>query len=91
MKRRDEWRPVLDAEVKRWSQKSPEDLVVELRESLDYEVEFGGKQYQVEVELLENTAKYVHVTVSVDDGHLPASLLPLNHSFIRHKTDPDPL
>jgi hypothetical protein len=82
---------VLDAEVKRWSGKSPEQLISELRESLDYEVEFGGKQYQVEVDLLENTEKYVHVIVAVDDGILPASLRPLTYSFIRHKNDPDPL
>ena len=82
---------MLDAEVKRWSGKSPEQIISELRESLDYEVECGGKQYQVEVELLESTEKYVHVIVSVDDGRLLASLRPLNDSFIRYKTDPDPL
>jgi len=80
---------VLDAEVKRWSEKSCEQLISELRESLDYEVEFAAKEYCVEVELLENTEKYVHVLVAVDDGSLPASLRPLTYSFIRHKADPD--
>jgi hypothetical protein len=87
VKPRDEWQSVLDAEAKRWSGKSCEQLISELRESLDYEVEYAGKQYQVEVVLLENTEKYVHVVVSVDDGSLPASLRPLNHGFIRHKND----
>ena len=41
--------------------------------------------YQVEVEILENTEKYVHVLVAVDDGSLPAGLLPLSSSFIREK------
>jgi hypothetical protein len=49
------------------------------------EVEFDSKQYQVEVELLENTEKYIHVMVSVDDGSLPASISPLTHSFICQK------
>ena len=41
--------------------------------------------YQVEVEILENTEKYVHVLVAVDDGTLPAAMLPLSASFIREK------
>jgi hypothetical protein len=53
-----------------------------------YEVEFGSKKYQVEVELLENTAECIHVAVSVDDGSLPDSLFPLTSSFIRHKGGP---
>ncbi len=91
MKRRQQGRPVLDAEVKRWSEKSCGQLISELRESLDYEVEYAAKQYQVEVELLENTDKYVHVIVSVDDGSLPASIWPLTYSIIRSESDPDPV
>ena len=48
-------------------------------------VEFEGKKYQVEVQLLENTDKYVHVSVAVDDGSIPASFRPLSSSFIREK------
>jgi len=83
--RREQWRPVLDAEVKRWSAISPEQLIRELRDQQVYEVEFDSKTYQVEVELLENTAKYLHVMVAVDDGSVPASIHPLSYSFIRHK------
>jgi len=85
MSRREEWRKVLDSEVQRWSAMSCEQLVSELRDLQAYEVEFESKKYQVEVELLENTGKYLHVAVAVDDGSLPASISPLTHSFIRQK------
>jgi DNA relaxase NicK len=61
-------------------------LVSELHEIHVYEVEFESKRYQVEVELLENTEKYLHVMVAVDDGSLPAAVLPLTHSFICQKS-----
>jgi len=85
VKRREQWRPVLDAELKRWRSKSSEQLLAELRDEQAYEIEFENKMYQVEVEILENTEKYVHVLVAVDDGTLPAALLPLSSSFIREK------
>jgi len=85
MSRREQWRPVLDAEVKKWSSKSCADLVGALLDVQAYEVEFDGKKYQVEVQLLENTDKYVHVGVDVDDGSIPASFRPLSKSFIREK------
>jgi hypothetical protein len=40
----------------------------------------------VEVQLLENTESYLHIMVAVDDGALPASLLPLTETFIRAKS-----
>jgi hypothetical protein len=64
---------------------SCEQLAAELLEVQEYQVEFESKQYQVEVQLLENTADYVHVAVSVDDGSLLGSILPLTHGFIRQK------
>ena len=85
MNRREQWRPVLDAEMKRWSAKSCEELLAELPEEKCYEVDFEGKTHQVEVQILENTESCVHVVVSVDDGSLPASLRPLSESFIRQK------
>ena len=85
MSRRATWQPVLDAEVRRWSAKSYDQLVSDLREMQVYEVEFESKPYQVEVEILENTENYVHVLVAVDDGSLPASLTPLTHSIICKK------
>jgi hypothetical protein len=85
MSRREQWQPVLDAEVKKWSAKSWAELVAGSRDVEAYEVRFEGKYYQVEVQLLENTDEYVHVGVSVDDGSVPASLRPLGSSFIRWK------
>ena len=85
MSRRKEWQPVLDAEVKRWSALSAAQLVSELPEGKAYEVQFESKSYQVEVEILENTPEYVNVSISVDDGTLPASIFPLGHIFIRKK------
>ncbi len=85
MNRREQWRPVLDAEVKTWSAKSCEQLIAELRDVEAYQVVVEGKKYTVEVQLLENTDKYVHVCVDVDDGSIPASFRPLSESFIRDK------
>ncbi|MGO9083909.1 MAG: hypothetical protein ACLQBK_01680 [Candidatus Sulfotelmatobacter sp.] len=85
MNRREQWRPVLDAEVKRWSAKSCAELVAELPDVQAYELEFEGKKYTVEVQMLENTDKYVHVCVGIDDGSIPASFHPLSSSFIRER------
>ena len=85
MERREQWRPILEAEVKRWSAKSGEQLLAELGDVQAYEIEFENKKYQVEVEILENTEKYVHVMVAVDDGSLPGAIRPLSTSFIREK------
>jgi hypothetical protein len=73
---------VLDMEVKRWSEMSPEQLITELAEVQNYEVESGGKRYQFEVQMLENESDYVHVDVSVDDGRLPYSISPLGQAFL---------
>jgi hypothetical protein len=66
-----------------------EQLDSALRDLYTYEVESDSKTYQVEVELLENTEKYLHVMVAVDDGRLPASLSPLTQSFVREKLPPN--
>lgn len=86
MSRRKAWQKVLDSEVKRWSAMSCRQLISGLHDIHVYEVEFESKRYQVEVELLENTEKYLHVMVAVDDGSLPASVSPLTHSFICQKS-----
>ena len=82
---RADWQRVLEAETERWSAKSWEQLVVELADDLVYEVEFDSKKYQVEVELLENTAAYINVVVAVDDGTLPDSIRPATTNFVRYK------
>jgi len=88
MTRREKWRRVLDSEVKRWSALPSDRIVDELREVQTYEVELDSKRYQVEVQLLENTEKYVHVMVGVDDGSLPQSISPATKCFIRSKIPP---
>lgn len=85
MNRQEQWRPVLDAEVKRWSAKTCEQLSAELQDEQVYEVDFEGRTHQVEVHILENTENHLLVVVSVDDGSLPASFSPLSKSFIRQK------
>ena len=82
MNRRVTWQKVLDAEVQRWSVMPYAQLRLELYEAQVYEVIFDAQPYQVEVELLEDTENYLHVMIAVDDGSLPASLVPLTHSFI---------
>ena len=88
MSRNEKWQKVLDAEVQRWSALSCEDLVSKLHELQAYEVEVDSTTYIVEVELLENTERYVHIMVAVDDGSLPESLAPLTETFIREKLAP---
>lgn len=64
---------------------SCEQLIAALADQQVYEVEFASRKYQVEVELLQNTERYIHVMVAVDDGSLPASFWPLTYTFIRYK------
>ena len=89
MGRREEWKKVLESEVGRWSGMSWSQLLSELDDGLlEYQIEFESKQYNVEVDVLENTAQYLHVIVAVDDGSLPASITPLCHSLILPKAPP---
>ena len=85
MNRRKAWRAVLDSEVRRWSAFSCEELLAKLGDIQVYEVEFNGKPYQVEVEILADTPEHVQVLVSVDDGSLPASLVPETDTLLRAK------
>ena len=50
-------------------------------EEQTYEGEFGSKMYQIEVQLLENTAAYIHVAGSVDDGHFLLAIAPAHVQF----------
>jgi hypothetical protein len=85
MGKREEWRPILNQELERWSAMPLDQVVDDLHEVRAYEVSNGSKKYQVEVEMLENTASYVHLIVSVDDGTLPHSIFPLSESILRQK------
>jgi hypothetical protein len=46
-------RTILDAEVKRWSSMTCNEVLTELRVRHFYEVTGGSKRYQVEADLLE--------------------------------------
>jgi hypothetical protein len=83
---RKQWMLVLDRETELWSVKPCAQLIGELADVVAYEIEFESMLYQVEVELLEDTAEYVNVMVSVDDGSLPASLRPVSTNFLCHKS-----
>ena len=85
MSRREQWHVVLDAEIKRWEIMSYEELVsqLRLRDSHVYQIEVDSKEFQVEVELIELTEEYAHIVVSVDDGSLPASIIPATRAFVR--------
>jgi hypothetical protein len=85
MKHRDQWRPVLEAEMKRWSAMSCTELASQVAAVQTYEVEFESKMYHVEVQILENTDSYVYVGIAVDDGHFWRAMRPLSSSFIRRK------
>jgi hypothetical protein len=86
VKRREEWRRVLAAEMGRWSAMSCDQLISALPDVQTYEIEFESKKYQIEVELLENTDSYVHVGIAVDNGHFCRAMRPLSSSFICKRT-----
>ena len=85
VKRRDRWRVVLAAELEKWSAMTYEQLASDLREAKTYEISIADRGYQVEVQLLEKTPQDVHVLISVDDGTLPLSIVPVSGDFIREK------
>ena len=87
MDRRRAWLKVLEAEVRRWSALSCDELLAKLGDIQIYEVQFDGRPHQVEVELLTNAPRYLEVMVAVDDGTLPASISPATEIFRRQKCE----
>lgn len=85
MSRREEWRTALQAELKRWSSMSCDEVLTELRTHDVYELVADSKQYQVEVVLLEDKPEYLHISIAIDDGSLPGSMHPESESFICRK------
>jgi hypothetical protein len=85
MKQREQWRPVLETEMTRWSAMSCAELTSQLPDPRTYNVEFESKKYQVEVKILEKTDSYVHVGVAIDDGYFWRTMRPLSSSFIRRE------
>ena len=58
----------LRQEVDRWAAKSYDALREELRDVVAYQRGHGESCHQFEVQLLEDTEEYVHVSIGVDDG-----------------------
>ena len=85
MGRREIWKDVLDTELRRWAELSYDELVDALRDLKVYVVERDTKEYQVEVQRLETTDMSIQVLISVDDGRLPASLVPSTATFVVEK------
>lgn len=85
MTNRDEWRLVLEAQIKRWEAKTCQQLISELAQIVTYEGEFDSTKYQVEVQLVENTERYLHVIIAVDDASLWGAMRPLTSGFIKNK------
>jgi hypothetical protein len=88
MNRRQQWRKVLEAEMHIWSALPYDELASRLSKATVYELEQDAQNYQIEIEVLENTPEYVHVAISVDDGSVPASFLPVTDSFITKRSGP---
>ena len=82
---RERCRKVLQSELTHWASLSSDDLLTEIRNRDAYEVVADAKRYQIELVLLENIPKYLHVCIAVDDGSLLASLRPEAASFICRK------
>jgi hypothetical protein len=85
MSRREEWRKVLQAELRRWSLMSCDEALAELETRNVYELVLSQSKYQIEVDLLEDTPEYLHLSIAVDDGSLPGSIHPESESFICRK------
>lgn len=69
-------------ETNKWAQKSYTELRADDRDwPLHYEDDLDGFRYYAEVDKLEETEKYIHIGIGVDDGGLRA-LVPLTSSIL---------
>jgi hypothetical protein len=71
-------------ELDQWCRKGYGSLLEELRDVVAYESGDASNRYQVEVQLLERTPKYVHVSLSLNDGGW-RSFVPLSTSFLVYR------
>ena len=88
MRNRDEMQQFLETEKQRWAAKPVDSLIAELHSVHNYEVVTESGNYQVEVQLLENRPDYLHVSICIDDGHLPTSIVPMVDTFILRRSSP---
>jgi hypothetical protein len=79
-----ELQAIVTDEVLQWSKKSMQALRYELAEPICYERWSSNGYLQFEALLLEDTADYIHVGISVDDGSEEWSRSPFSSSFLVH-------
>lgn len=83
--RRSELLKFLEDEVAAWASKKYKELKVELATPVSYETEREGRKYTVEVQVIEDTPDYIHVSLDVDDGSIVRTVLPLVKSFLVYR------
>jgi hypothetical protein len=71
----------LERELDEWTRLPFDELKTRLKDVCAYERGEAPNQHQVEVEMLESTPEYVHVSIRVDSGRL-RSFKPLSTSFM---------
>jgi hypothetical protein len=71
----------LESELDEWTRIPFKDLRDRLKNVCAYERGEAPNRYQVEVQLLESTPEYLHVSIGVDSGFLTA-FKPLSASFL---------
>jgi hypothetical protein len=77
--------PLLKAEVEKWSARTMEDLRKALGKG-PYTDALSKSHFHVEVDLLEDSDDYIHVSVAVCHPDVPWSCMhPLSRSFIVHR------
>ena len=69
-----------ERELDEWTRLPFDELKTRLKDVCAYERGEAPNQYQVEVEMLESTPEYVHVSIRVDSGRL-RSFKPFSTSF----------
>ena len=78
MKSADHLQTCLAKELAAWRRLSADEILERLEdEETYYETECEGFEFQVEVTLATVTEDFVQILISVDDGTLPRSLIPL--------------
>ncbi|MEQ1672397.1 MAG: hypothetical protein ABL893_16210 [Hyphomicrobium sp.] len=82
----DELRKLLSDEILAWSRKSLAFLEMELvKKRITFDRGEGENWHQFEVNLLENSEEYIHISIAVDDGSYEFSRFPVSSSFIVHR------
>jgi hypothetical protein len=71
----------LERELDEWTRLPFDELKTRLKDVCAYERGEAPNQHQMEVEMLESTPEYVHVSIGVDSGRL-LSFKPLSTSFM---------